>query len=69
MFSSCNAREQAQITPANAGIKALASRLRISPAMIAGRIRSERCNYAIHKCFFAKGSDVRELLTNKGLLV
>lgn len=53
----------------DAGILVLASRLRICPAIIAGRIRRERGNYAIHKRFFAKGSDVRELLINKGLLV
>jgi HTH-type transcriptional regulator / antitoxin HigA len=53
----------------DAGIKALASRLRISPAIIAGRIRRERGNYTIHKRFFGKGSEVRELLTDKGLLV
>ncbi|MFL0806447.1 MAG: ImmA/IrrE family metallo-endopeptidase [Oceanobacter sp.] len=49
-------------------IKVLANRLRITPSIIAGRIRRERSNYSIYKNFFGKAAEVRNLLKEEGLL-
>lgn len=51
----------------DADIRQVAASLRISPAIVAGRVRRETGNYKIHQAFFGKAFDVRDLLQAEGL--
>ncbi len=55
------------IPDSDTGIRELAARLRINPAIIAGRARRESGDYKRHPAFFGKGYDVRDMIQAAGL--